>query len=307
MKKKMDPVVLNSFDCNICLESFTERSQLKVHAFFHTGRFQCGFCEKRFFMKVSLIKHTMTHTGEKRCKCTYCGKWVRNLNTHSATHTGEKRFECEVCGKRYLHLKSLDRHRNALRGEKPFQCGQCGKYFMQTCSLRCHFMKTHMDQGRTEGSKRGNALPQRKYLSSQVSTHQDKRKFECVTCRELFTRRSSFEYHMMVHAKEKQYRCRYCTKQFSEKAELKYHMLTTHTDHEGDLGCLEQGKYSIRSIRSPKTSLERRKYKCKCGKRFIQMSHLCQHAVTHLHEKLFECDKCRMRFARTSSLAHHKC
>ncbi|KAG8187907.1 hypothetical protein JTE90_002922 [Oedothorax gibbosus] len=151
--------------CNVCGDSFTQKSFLRLHKFAHSQEEQiqsvsndeslytCEICRKVFNTKRELLKHCVLHGGEN-FDCGVCGKSFSNavnLRGHFVIHE-DKIFPCLVCDKTFPQKQQLISHSITHTREKNFFCGTCEKAFIRRGNLRLHCL-SHKDDTENVVSK----------------------------------------------------------------------------------------------------------------------------------------------------------
>lgn len=116
-----------------------------------------------------------------------------------------------------------------------------------------------------------------------MTTHSNKRPYECKLCGSSFTQSYSLVKHNRIHTGDRPYQCDVCETRFYSSDHLKRHMRT----HTGE-----------------------RPFKCNfCSKSFAQNGDLNKHKRLHVGENTYQCDwpECKQAFRLLSELRdHHK-
>ncbi|XP_026476177.1 zinc finger protein 287-like [Ctenocephalides felis] len=88
-----DEVKQESFDCDICNQSFAESHHLTKHMVDHMPNhskerpFKCKICHKTYTLSQALKRHMKTHSEEGLFKCDECDKTFRHSSNLKITYS----------------------------------------------------------------------------------------------------------------------------------------------------------------------------------------------------------------------------
>ena len=265
------------YNCNRCLNSFTDYKNLTHHLKIHgEKKFSCDVCGKAFVKKDHLEAHKRSHTNIRPYKCTDCGKAYKydgQLRIHRRYHTGQ-RFYCAVCQKSYVDKADMKRHLLVHKSEKDYvsktsgnnvkpsskrqkphcspeyKCTVCFETFNDKTSLQNHQVKIH-----------------------------DSKIFHCDDCTMWFPTNRAFDKHNQIHLKDRRYKCSICSKSFKTR-----NCLICHLKIHGE-----------------------KKLLCDvCGKAFMKKSQLEAHTRSHTNIRPYKCTECDKAYKYDGQLRIHR-
>ncbi|XP_077288468.1 uncharacterized protein LOC143912894 [Arctopsyche grandis] len=279
--------------------------------------FKCEICSESFTQKTTLDEHIKTHHTNRSRNCHYCGKSFSRLSTlqlHLAKHAEYKAHLCPICGDRFHMASGLRQHLKYHRGIKPHACDLCDKRYFSPHLLREHVRCAH-------SSNRYNhkcPICDKKFtakstLKMHMNTHTGERAHACETCGKRYTRRTYLRAHLRTHTAEpppRMFQCSYedCSQRFNAKVALEVHIRREHT-HERPFTCELCGK-SFLSL--PGLNDHRRAHtgekpeKCSvCSNRFVNKQSLKKHMRIHTGERPYPCPDCGECFLSSSRRSEH--
>ncbi|XP_077300941.1 uncharacterized protein LOC143921486 [Arctopsyche grandis] len=216
------------FKCDICLKSFSHKTNLSKHKKIHTGLkpHKCKICLKMFGLKSILATHMRSHSGEKPYQCDICLKSSAsksNLALHILTHTGVKPHKCKICLKSFSQSSSLKIHQRTHTGEKPYQCDICLKWIATKNNLTKH-RKIHTGLKPHKCKICLKSFSQSSSLKIHQRTHTGEKPYQCDICLKSFATADTLTNHRKIHTGLKPHKCEICLKSFGLKSSLKTHI-----------------------------------------------------------------------------------
>lgn len=196
----------NTYNCEVCLETFKHFNKLNVHMNSHYQNFICEICGIGFSSLLNLKKHTRRHVNKTykcdECKLEFATLYKRDQHNIEA-HKRLLRRICLYCPERfkghYARLVHMIKKHNI---EKPqFKCDSCDRIFLRKFLLNAHTRKFHMSERKHECSVCGIKFFNKYDLSQHTITHTGEKNFTCTLCGKSYARKYSLHNHLKIHNK----------------------------------------------------------------------------------------------------------
>ncbi|KAF5893612.1 zinc finger and BTB domain-containing protein 41, partial [Clarias magur] len=300
------PVIIQSgnkktLKCPKCDKTFDRTGKYESHTRVHTREkpFQCDVCLQRYSTKSNLTVHKKKHTGDapvqrKDHKCPFCNKPYASRKTLSKhvkrfhpDHIAEfqnmrKRksegWKCDICHKSFTRRPHLEEHMILHSQHRPFKCGYCDDYFKSRFARLKHQEKYHLGPFPCDicGRQFNDTGNRKRHIEC---THGGKRKWTCNKCGKSVRERTTLREHQRIHSGEKPHLCSICGQSFRHGSSYRLHLRVHHDD---------------------------KRYECEeCGKAFIRHDHLKKHKKIHTDERAHQCEECGKCFRRADHLNVH--
>lgn len=222
------------------------------------------------------------------------------VGSQAKSHT----IKCTMCEKNFSEIVLMKRHyskSHKVRGSYP--CPVCKRTFVRLCELVRHQQNKKLYQCAT--CKKCYTKPGLLNDHENVHTASVTPRV-CETCGKSFKSLAYLILHQSKHRERQPSVCSYCGKQFSTKDCLRAHIVR----HTGGYPCPVCGKKFYQ-----KTYLKWHLYKhtgqepylCDtCGKGWPSAAQLKLHMIQHTEERPFKCEECGACYKRGSHLMAHR-
>ncbi|XP_025083832.1 zinc finger protein 85-like isoform X2 [Pomacea canaliculata] len=299
-----------SYECKVCMSSFSFPSLLKKHMSIHIGKLhKCRECEAAFKSLYLLKRHMIVHSDQKPHKCKLCKASFKRLGTlkqHMLVHSDEKPHKCRVCEVAFRRLDVLKQHMLVHKNEKPHHCRICKAAFKTLGNLKQH-MLVHSDEKPQKCRVCEAAFKTLARLKQHMQVHSNEGPHKCRVCKASFKTLGNLNWHMKVHSNEKPHKCRVCEAAFKRLGTLKQHMLvhSNKKPHQCSV-CKAAFKFSYNLKNHMLVHSKDKPHKCSvCEGAFKTSARLKQHMQVHSKEKPYQCSVCKAAFKLSYVLKRH--
>uniref|UniRef100_A0AAR2LET0 Zinc finger and BTB domain-containing protein 41 n=1 Tax=Pygocentrus nattereri TaxID=42514 RepID=A0AAR2LET0_PYGNA len=305
-REGLAPVIIQSsskktLKCPKCDKTFDRIGKYESHTRVHTGEkpFQCDICLQRYSTKSNLTVHKKKHAGDapvqrKEHKCPFCSKLhasKKTLSKHvkrfhperiqeflSMRKRKSEGWKCDICHKSFTRRPHLEEHMILHSQDRPFKCAYCDDYFKSRFARLKHQEKYHLGPFPCDicGRQFNDTGNRKRHIEC---THGGKRKWTCYLCGKSVRERTTLREHLRIHSGEKPHLCSICGQSFRHGSSYRLHLRVHHDD---------------------------KRYECEeCGKTFIRHDHLKKHRKIHTGERAHQCEECGKCFRRADHLTVH--
>ena len=243
-----------TFPCTMCSKVFDRRKDFNLHLS-NDHESKCAFCAKQFDKITDLWSHE--NNDHKDIPCDECSKIFKNptlLRKHKKSHDLKT---CEFCGKMIMNVKMKQHidvmHSGIDKSVSPFKCNICSfattqkRYLSEHNRIRhgpdkigqigpttydgycCHICKESFLPSK---------FAERSYVQHYRSAHhsippefEDKEKFICEQCPEIFFKDTKLKHHIKsIHGTKNQFTCEKCKESFFGRRNYAQHCQEVHNE-----------------------------------------------------------------------------
>ena len=151
LKNHFKKHILKKFQCNQCMDTFPQKSQLNSHKTIEHNLRICR-CKQEFDSIEAYLEHkskecqsvmkTKLNTGSGSLECKDCKKNFTSsssLFTHRKMHNEQPKFKCQICQKEFFQKINLTNHTKTHNAQnRSYSCGKCEKKFFERSHLQRH-------------------------------------------------------------------------------------------------------------------------------------------------------------------------
>ncbi|CAH2062217.1 unnamed protein product, partial [Iphiclides podalirius] len=191
----------DTFDCQVCGESFQRLRLLIIHMSKHFNNYNCEICGSVFVSLISLKRHQQTHKAGSY-PCEKCNKVFTNsakrISHIKGVHLKKYTRICPLCPERFNSNYQRTKHLRVVHNQtNMFKCEKCGRQYDLKYHLLLHMRSVHLQE----------------------------RNYECGICHSRFFTKYCLSRHMVVHTGDKKFKCEVCGKVYAKKKSLQEHLM----------------------------------------------------------------------------------
>lgn len=220
----------DTYDCQICGESYHLFRLLIIHMSKHFNNYSCEICGNVFVSKILLQRHLQVHKGGS-FPCDKCNKVFANsakrINHIKSVHLKQSVRTCPFCPERFNSNYARNKHLRIFHDQATrHKCDICGKHFYLKYQMDLHKRSVHMQERNVECDVCHFRFFSKSILTRHMITHSSERNFKCDICGQAYARKKNFLEHARSHLLAPT--CSVCSLIFNDQSSLMEHMSSKH-------------------------------------------------------------------------------
>lgn len=221
----------DTFECQVCGESFLKLRLLIIHMSKHFNNFNCEVCGSVFISLNLLKRHQQTHVSGNfpcdKCDKVFSNSAKRTLHMRGV-HLKQLPRRCPICPERFNSNYQRTKHLRIVHNQTSglYKCETCGREYDLKYHLLIHIRSVHLQERNQECSICNSRFFSKYCLSRHMVIHTGEKNFKCNVCGKAYARRKNLREHHRVH--EMAQNCSVCGQNCEGQASLVAHMNSAH-------------------------------------------------------------------------------
>lgn len=181
---------VNTFDCDLCPDSFESVNYYKIHIKKHSkGKFSCVNCQYTFRTNTGLVRHLRTHKPIE-LDCPYCNRSFINRRCFQK------------------HTKKCSKELNSASGSSIYTCPNCNFGF-----ISLYYLNQHLQEALLRMCSSCHKIVNIENLRDHLREH-DMITYNCSVCPDSYVSEIKLQKHLKLH-EPRSFMCFECKQTFN--------------------------------------------------------------------------------------------